>query len=258
MQAMITLYPLAGAVTGFLVGLTGIGGGALMTPLLLLFFGVSPQIAIATDLWFAAVTKTFASYAHHQEKQVDWQIVKYLWVGSLPAALIFSQLATSHFVTVRQSQILIPAVAAMILITAVNLLYSSIKKSSSKTIEVVISHFPRKRCIATGFFLGAIVATTSIGAGALGTVFLLNLFASRLTTSKLIGTDIMHAIPLSLTAGISYLIGGSVDFHLLLLLLLGSIPGALLGSRASKILSVRYLKLSLSGLLLFSGLKLIV
>lgn len=258
MQTMTAFYPIAGAITGFLVGLTGIGGGALMTPLLLLFFGISPQIAIATDLWFAAVTKTFASYVHNQEKQIDWQIVKYLWIGSLPAALIFSQLVTSHYVAVRQSKILIPAVAVMILITAISLLFSSIKKSELKKVESTSSHFPRKRCIATGFFLGAIVATTSIGAGALGTVFMLNLFANRLTTSKLIGTDIMHAIPLSLTAGISYLIAGSVNYQLLILLLLGSIPGALLGSRASKVLSARYLKLSLSGLLLFSGLKLIV
>lgn len=252
------LIPIAGAFTGFFVGLTGIGGGALMTPMLLLFFGIPPKIAIATDLWFATGTKIFASMMHNKEKQIDWQVVKHLWLGSLPAALIFSKLVTSHYIEVRQTQVLIPAIATLILITAVSLLVSGFKKSKVIKPPIRATLFPKKRTIATGFLLGAIVSMTSIGAGALGTVLLVYLFPQRLSPQKLIGTDIAHAIPLAFTAGMSYLLAGSVDLQLLLLLLLGSVPGALLGSLLSKRISTRYLKLSLSGLLLFSGIKLIL
>lgn len=252
------LIPLAGAFTGFFVGLTGIGGGALMTPILLLFFGISPKVAIATDLWFATITKAFASTVHGRKKQIDWEIIKYLWIGSLPAALIFSQLVSSHYIEIRQIQILVPAVAVMILITAVSLIFSGQLEPRNITKKHEPSLLPKKRTVFVGFFLGSIVSMTSIGAGALGTVLLLYLYPNRLNTQRIIGTDIAHAIPLAFIAGVVYFADGDIDFQLLTSLLIGSIPGAILGSLTSKYISTRYLKLSLSGLLFVSGIKLII
>lgn len=256
---MIAWYMLAGACTGFLVGLTGVGGGAIMTPILLLVFKLSPVTAIATDLWFATITKLSAATIHCKHQNVDWFIVKFLWIGSLPTALATTFFINSHLVNNHQRTILIPAIASIILLTSVSLIYSAFANHSpsEKTSPVMNIKKRKVLTVVAGIILGFIVALTSIGAGAIGTVFLLYLYRDRLTISGLVGTDIVHAIPLALLAGTSYFFAGNIDTHLLFYLLLGSIPGAFLGSLCTFKLPPRFIKLSLSSILLFSGLKLL-
>jgi len=166
-------YSLAGALTGFVVGLTGVGGGALMTPILLLVFGVSPVTAIATDLWFAAITKLVGARIHHANGQVDWQVAKRLWLGSLPLAL-FVVVLVSLGAQVAKVEWLSKAIGVVVLITAVGLLaapklmaYARNRRVSQaerfKAVQPVLT-------VISGAVLGLCVALTSVGAGALGSV----------------------------------------------------------------------------------------
>lgn len=204
-------YSLAGALTGFVVGLTGVGGGALMTPILLLVFGVSPVTAIATDLWFAAITKLVGARIHHANGQVDWQVAKRLWLGSLPLAL-FVVVLVSLGAQVAKVEWLSKAIGVVVMITAVGLLaapklmaYARNRRVSQaerfKAVQPVLT-------VVSGAVLGLCVALTSVGAGALGSVMLLFLYPLRMTPHRLVATDIVHAIPLAVVAGLGYLFAG--------------------------------------------------
>ena len=169
-------YSLAGALTGFVVGLTGVGGGALMTPILLLVFGVSPITAIATDLWFAAITKLVGARVHHTNGQVDWQVAKRLWLGSLPLAL-FIVVIVSLGAQVAKVDWLTKAIGVVVLITAVGLLAAPRLMAFARNRRV--SHAERFKAmqpgltVISGAVLGLCVALTSVGAGAVGSVCLL-------------------------------------------------------------------------------------
>lgn len=255
-------YILAGMLTGFIVGLTGVGGGALMTPILLLFFGVAPTTAVATDLWFATMTKLAALAIHSRAQQVNWQIVRRLWLGSLPAALLITLLVISGQLNTINSSLLTSIIGLVILITALGLLLKPWLKPN--VLSYRKHHFNSWRkhqpliTALLGVVLGVLVALTSVGAGALGSIILLYLYPVRLTTNQLVGTDIAHAIPLALTAGFGYMVMGKINFHLLYLLLAGSIPFALLGSFMSTRFSSNKLRLCLVTILSLSGLKLIL
>jgi uncharacterized protein len=231
------LNTLAGFGVGVVVGMTGVGGGALMTPILVLLFGVAPAAAVGTDLWFAALTKMVGGTVHHRNGGVDWQVLHRLALGSLPAASATLLWLHASGASQMRSGFLLQALGAVLILTAVAMLFRQrIHAFGSSLRGATPDRFKRVQPVLTvlaGATLGILVTLTSIGAGALGTVMLLFLYPLRMTPARLVGTDIVHAIPLTLVAGTGHLVMGNVDFRLLGFLLLGSIPGVLLGSLVS-------------------------
>ena len=227
----------AGAVTGLLVGLTGVGGGAMMTPLLLLVFGVAPLSAVGTDLWFAAITKLFASRVHHGHALIDWQVVRRLWLGSLTASALTLVWMKWQPVDATAVSWLKTAIAVAVMVTAAGMLLQKRLQALGRKFRTTDSaHFKALQAPVTvlaGVVLGVLVTLTSVGAGALGAVFLAYLYPLRLTPPRLIATDIVHAIPLAVFAGMGHLWLGNVSFGLLGQLLLGSIPAVMLGAMLS-------------------------
>ncbi len=251
---------LAGALTGFLVGLTGVGGGALMTPILLLLFGVAPATAVATDLWFAALTKLVAARFYLRTGRVDWQVVRRLWIGSLPLALLVAVLAGGGAKMARVDW-LGKAVGTVVLVTAIGLLLAPTLAALARNFRI---GNPEKfklqqpgLTVAAGAVLGLCVALTSIGAGALGSVMLVYLYPLRMTPPRLVATDIVHAIPLTVLAGTGYLIAGLVDGAMLLSLLAGSIPAVLAGSLLAQRAPGRWVQIALALVLLAAGWRMI-
>lgn len=253
-----TAYTVAGALTGFMVGLTGVGGGSLMTPILLIVFGVSPAAAIATDLWFAAITKIVGARVHHTSGHVDWQVVKRLWTGSLPMALLVAVIVSlgAH---VAKSHWLAQAIGVVVLIAAAGLLAAPRLTAYARGQRIgAPARFKRMQpalTVAAGAVLGLCVALTSIGVGALGSVMLLYLYPLRMTPHRLVATDIVHAIPLTLVAGMGYLFMGMVDWRMLISLLLGSIPAVLAGSLLAGKITGRWLQFALAIVLAAAGIK---
>jgi uncharacterized protein len=228
---------IAGFGVGAAVGMTGVGGGALMTPLLVLLFGYAPATAVGTDLWFAAITKIFGGTLHNHKGSVDWQVFRRLSLGSVPAAIITLIWMDVTRTAQTTHGTIIHALGTVLLITAVAMLVrkkvqSFAKRLRTTTAEGFIKAQPALTVLA-GVVLGIIVPLTSVGAGALGTVMLLYLYPLRMTPPRLAGTDIVHAIPLAIISGAGHLIMGNVQFGLLLNLLIGSIPGILVGTLIS-------------------------
>lgn len=256
-----TAYALAGALTGFVVGLTGVGGGALMTPILLIFFGVSPTTAIATDLWFAAITKLVGARVHHTNGKVDWQVAKRLWLGSLPMALLIVVIV-SLGAQVAKVDWLTKAIGIVVLITAIGLLVAPKLVAYARGRRIgQPERFKAAQpalTVMSGGLLGLCVALTSVGAGALGSVMLLYLYPLRMTPHRLVATDIVHAIPLAVVAGLGYLFAGMVDWWMLASLLVGSIPTVLLGSLLAGKIPGRAVQLALALVLLAAGVKVLV
>jgi uncharacterized membrane protein YfcA len=228
---------LAGFVVGLLVGFTGVGGGALMMPLLVLAFGVAPQTAVGTDLLYAAVTKSVGSWVHGVRGAVDWTVLRRLWLGSLPAAGL--TLAAMHNTPVSDDlvRLIVPTLGIVLVLTGITMLSRSALRRLGERLQ---TNFPERfkaqqpaLTILAGALLGFLVTLTSVGAGALGAVMLVYLYPYRLKGQKLVGTDIVHAIPLTLLAGLGHLKLGNVDLPLLGALLLGSIPGIVLGALLS-------------------------
>lgn len=253
-----TAHALAGALTGFVVGLTGVGGGALMTPILLIFFGVSPTTAIATDLWFAAITKLVGAKVHHTNGNVDWQVAKRLWLGSLPMALLIVVIV-SLGAQVAKVDWLTKAIGIVVLITAIGLLVAPklVAYAKGRRIDQPerFKAIQPALTVLSGGVLGVCVALTSVGAGALGSVMLLYLYPLRMTPHRLVATDIVHAIPLAVVAGLGYLFAGMVDWWMLVSLLVGSIPTVLLGSLLAGKIPGRAIQIALALVLLAAGVK---
>jgi uncharacterized membrane protein YfcA len=225
---------IAGFGVGAAVGMTGVGGGSLMTPILVLLFGFAPATAVGTDLWFAAITKMVGGTLHNQKGTVDWQVLRRMSVGSIPASiitLIWMDL-TSHGQT--SHGIIVHALGGVLLVSAIAMLARKKIQSLALRLRTTTAEaFKTAQPLLTvlsGVILGVIVPLTSVGAGALGTVMLLYLYPLRMSASRLAGTDIVHAIPLAVIAGTGHLIMGNVDTKLLLNLLMGSIPGILIGT----------------------------
>ena len=238
-------YVLSGLLVGTIVGMTGVGGGSLMTPLLIVLFGVQPPVAVGTDLLYAALTKTGGAWVRIRSGQVDWRISGLLASGSLPAALLTLALlnaADRHAL----SSIISTSLGVALILTAGALLYKerAFIRLSDKHITAAT--------VATGAMLGILVTISSVGAGALGTVALYYLYP-RLTADRVIGTDIAHAVPLTLIAGAGHFALGTVDFHLLLNLLLGSLPGIFIGSRLGSKIPEKMLRGALAGMLFLIG-----
>lgn len=255
------MYTLSGLVVGFTVGVTGVGGGSLMTPLLVLFFGVSPATAVGTDLLYASLTKTMGGWVHSKRGNVDWKVFGLLAMGSLPAAVVTVSLLKFLALEEQTLRSLVTSVLSIALLsTAAALLFKEqIKKIARRkdgTIYELHHRYLPSATIATGVVVGTLVTVSSIGAGVLGTVALLFLYP-RMPAVKVIGTDIVHAVPLTALAGMGHMALGTVDLVLLGSLLLGSLPGIYIGSHLSSKVPEKVLRPILASLLLLIGLKML-
>lgn len=218
-------------MVGALVGLTGVGGGSLMTPILVLLFGFHPATAVGTDLLYASVTKTAGTLVHDKRQTVDWRIVGALATGSVPAAsitlVIMGRIGT---MSAHATAVLNLLLGLSLLLTGVAVLFRPwILKWAGDHIDAMQAVTTSRWTILLGATLGVLVSITSVGAGALGTTALLILYP-RLPVARIAGSDIAHAVPLTLIAGIGHWLMGSVDFTLMFALLAGSIPGIIIGS----------------------------
>jgi hypothetical protein len=257
------LNVVAGFAVGVLVGLTGVGGGALMTPVLVLLFGMAPSSAVGTDLWFAALTKSVGGALHKRQGTVDWPVVRLLWAGSLPASALTLWWLHSRTVGHAADRLVLPAMGVVLMATALALLLKPQlhRWLGAGPVADAPSDGPAERSLATvmaGALLGFLVTLTSIGAGALGAVMLVALHPRRMTPRRLVGTDIVHAVPLTLLAGVGYLSMGQVEFGLLAWLLLGSVPGIVLGSLAGRHAPEHVLRRLIAVVLALVGTRLIL
>lgn len=253
---------LSGLVTGLVVGMTGVGGGAIMTPVLILLLGVAPSTAIGTDLLFATATKVIAVGVHRNHGTVDWLVVRRLAAGSVPGAAVTVLLM--HLLGGRMdlARVILPAVGGALVLTSVAMVFRARLHEIGRGLRIAepsrFKQFQPSLTVVAGGVLGILVALTSIGAGALGAVILTFLYPLRLTPAKLVGTDLAHAIPVAFVAGIGHFALGNVDFALLGWLLLGSVPGvwaaAHFGARAPE----KLLRHVIAGVLLIVGLRILL
>ncbi len=251
----ILLYIFAGAGVGLAVGITGVGGGSLMTPLLILF-GFPYNVAIGTDLLYAAITKAGGVVSHQKKGNIRWSVVRRMALGSLPAAIVTALLLKTVFTNSGgYEQILTTSLGVMLILTSAVLLFKSKIKPLSAPKSVKSSLKTRALTVIMGVFLGVFVTLSSVGAGAIGTAILLVLYPT-LKAQHIVGTDIAHAVPLTLIAGLGHLIFlGNVDFLLLGCLLVGSLPAVSLGTRIGAHLPSQVLQPILAGILMVLGVK---
>ena len=253
-------YPVAGFAVGAIVGLTGVGGGSLMTPLLVLLFGIHPSVAVGTDLLYASVTKAGGTLAHGLKGTVDWQVTKRLATGSLPAAALTLYLVGTFAPggIDGAAGLIKVALGVALVLTAVALIF---RKRMQAYAVARFGGTPNpvrtaRLTVLTGAVLGVLVSISSVGAGALGVTALFFLYPA-MPALRIVGSDIAHAVPLTLVAGIGHWMLGSVDWFLLGSLLVGSLPGIWVGSHISTKVPDRMLRPILATMLVLVGAKLI-
>jgi uncharacterized membrane protein YfcA len=250
---------LSGLIVGLLVGLTGVGGGSLMTPILVLLFGFKPATAVGTDLLYAAITKGGGSWVHHRHGHIDWRITGRMALGSVPAAalslFIIARLGIDNHGTAR---LITAALGFALVLTAGSLLFRQrlLAFAHRHVGQSLNAGQTASLTILVGAIVGTLVAWTSVGAGALGVTALLFLYP-KLPTRLIVGSDIAHAVPLTLVAGIGHWYLGSVEVPLLLNLLIGSLPGIAIGSHFAARVPERGLRSLLAAVLILVGGKLI-
>jgi len=257
LQSLQPLYSMTGFAVGLLVGLTGVGGGSLMTPLLILLFGIHPATAVGTDLLYAAATKTAGSAVHGFNRTIDWRVVRLLATGSVPLTVI-TIVALGHIgINSPAAKDLITVVLAIALfITAATLIFRErIVARYATRLGALQPKQIDNLTIFVGAVLGVLVSITSVGAGAIGVTALVLLYP-KLPTARIVGSDIAHAVPLTLAAGIGHWFLGSINFDVLISLLVGSIPGILIGSYAAVRIPEMALRLVLAATLIVVGAKL--
>ena len=259
MEVGVLGFIVAGLVVGFIVGMTGVGGGSLMTPILL-WFGINPATAVGTDLLYAAITKSGGIFVHQKNKNIDWSITGWLTLGSVPAAaLTLWLLSTLHTDTQAMNAIIRQALGFVLLLTALAILFKQQLLAFAHKHAGDHYHLSGRSLnaltVVTGIMLGIMVTLTSIGAGALGTVALFLLYP-LLATKRLVGTEIAHAVPLTLVAGLGHAGMGNMDWALLGYLLMGSLPGIYFGSHLSGRIPDQILRPCLATMLVFIGYKL--
>lgn len=244
-----------GFVVGFLVGMTGVGAGSLMTPFLIAHVGVAPALAVGTDLLFASLTKASAAWPHHNFGNVNWRMVGWLAAGSVPGSI--AMLAALHFFSIDAetlARVIKMALVVALVVSSIAIVvfpYVTRHKAAPTATpdQVAVRRIPT---LLLGLLLGSIVTLTSVGAGAIGVVVLTLLYPT-LMTRRLIGTDIVHAVPLTLVSGLGHLSMGNTDLGLLGMLLAGSLPGIALGSRLTGRLPDRVLRVALAIILAFAA-----
>jgi uncharacterized protein len=259
MASLSFLYILSGFGVGFLVGMTGVGGGSLMTPLLILLFGIHPATAVGSDLLYAAATKTAGTFVHGLNKTVDWPIVGKLAAGSVPmTALTLFVLSKVELRGATAGGLITIVLGCALFVTAGALIFRrQLLDAFGAWFERLDARRTTLLTIATGAVLGVLVSISSVGAGAIGVSALVLLYP-RLPTARIVGSDIAHAVPLTLLAGIGHWIMGSVDWHLIGSLLAGSLPGIFLGSYMSSRVPDAVLRLTLATTLIIVGSKLVL
>jgi uncharacterized membrane protein YfcA len=256
---MTVSYVVSGFAVGLLVGLTGVGGGSLMTPLLTLLFGIHPSVAVGTDLAFASVTKVAGTFAHRFKGTVRWDIVKHLSWGALPAA-VAATLLLKHFGALNDSisELIRYSIAISVGLTVIALLFKG-------KLQAWLNNHPEKQLhgrklaaatVLCGLLLGTLVTVSSIGAGAVGATLLVLLYP-RLSPAEIAGTDIAYAVPLTAVAAFGHWWLGSIDWVLLSSLLLGSVPGITIGSLAARAVPEKFLRALLALTLTTVAVKLV-
>ena len=246
-------FALSGLAIGVIMGMTGVGGGSLMTPLLVIAFGIPPAVAVGTDLLYGAITKAGGAWVHGTRGHVDWNIVKWLAIGSIPSAIAGILLLKALSVNmIMLSSLVSGTLGIALVLTALSLLFrEKIGRMNRIGEDRIIP-----ATVTVGALLGLFVSISSVGAGALGTVALFYLYP-RLSAIRVIGTDIAHAVPLTAIAGLGHASLGTVDFHLLGSLVIGSLPGIYIGSLVSSRIPEKMLRGTLAGMLILIGYKLI-
>lgn len=241
------LLALSSLVVGVLVGLTGVGGGALMTPILIGGFSVAVPVAIATDLLFATITKILGVAIHRRAARVDWKVTRALWSGSLPGVLVGSLLLVG-LVTQGVTHWLIWLIVVFVALTGWTLL----RRGFQGPATMRISQDPAPRWLAPlgGVGIGLGVSLTSVGAGVLGMALLVRISPRDSSPQRLVASDLLHAVPVAMIAGASYTLSGLVDWALLATLLLGSLPGVVTGALLAQHVPSRVMNLFLGAILL--------
>jgi uncharacterized protein len=251
-------YIVAGFVVGFLVGLTGVGGGSLMTPILLLFFHIKPAVAVGTDLLFASVTKSVGIFAHGKLGNINWKMVKLLGLGSVPASIATIFLLRTMDVESNGAIATIKFwLGVALIITSVAVLLRSKLMAVVAKGQWIPDQYVPTLTVLLGVTLGALVTLTSVGAGALGVTALIMLYPKEKITT-IVGSDIAHAVPLTLVAGLGHATLGTINYSLLGTLLIGSIPGIYLGSHLSSKVAEHWVRIALACILIYVGLKLVL
>jgi uncharacterized protein len=248
---------LSGFGVGAIVGMTGVGGGSLMTPLLLSVFKLSPAVAIGTDLWFACITKVAGSASHHRAGHVDWRITALLLAGSIPASMATVALMHTTGITKGWASALTFSLGIALLLTAVTVAFRQTWHAVGLRLQRWIpEHRKPLLTVLCGLLLGVLVSLSSIGAGAIGATLIMLLYP-QMPSHRIVGTDIAHAVPLTLVAGIGHATLGHVDWTLLASLLVGSIPGIWLGAQLTRKMPERFVRTLLCLALVTAGVKVI-
>jgi hypothetical protein len=254
------LYSLSGFLVGILVGLTGVGGGSLMTPLLVLLFGMAPGTAVGTDLLYAAITKSSGVFVHGFHRTIDWRIVRRLATGSVPATILtifaLSRLGADN----RHGGhgVISTTLGIALVLTAISIVFR--RQILAKLAPFVDGLSDNKRLTLTivlGFVLGVFVSISSVGAGAIGVTVLILLYPG-LPAVRIVGADIAHAVPLTLIAGAGHWFLGNINWEILLSLVIGSVPGIMIASHLASRVPDRILRPLLAGTLVVVGLRLAI
>jgi len=231
LHAIQPLYVGSGLVVGILVGMTGVGGGSLMTPILILLFGIHPLTAVGTDLLYASATKTCGTLVHGFNKTIDWRVVRRLALGSIPfTALTIFALSKLDMNNPAAQKLITSGLGIALFLTALSLAFrKSVMDIYDRHIGEMAPETVRNLTVTMGAILGVLVSISSVGAGAIGVTALILLYP-KMPITRLVGSDIAHAVPLTLIAGLGHWWLGSINFPLLGSLLIGSIPGIVVGS----------------------------
>lgn len=262
MSTFEPLYSVSGLFVGILVGITGVGGGSLMTPLLVLLFNVHPATAVGTDLLYAAITKSAGTAVHGANKTINWTIVKLLSLGSVPAALVTLYLMSGvDRKSIAAVSLITYTLGWMLFLTAFLLIFrnqivAKVMEWRQRNGKSVSESTVGSLTLVLGVVLGTLVTLTSVGAGALGVTVLLMLYP-RLQIRDVVGSDIVHAVPLTLVGGLGYWLIGEIDWGMLLSLLVGSIPGIIIGSHLAPRMPDRVIRPILAVTLALVALKLV-
>jgi uncharacterized membrane protein YfcA len=246
----------AGLAVGIAVGATGVGGGSLMTPILILFYGISPTVAVGTDLLYASISKAFGVGLHVRNRSLDWKLVGWLSIGSVPAALL-----TLVFLHVQPQgkeldQMIKLVLAVAILVTAVFTLVQEpllrLIKRSGRQPMALPDHWQRPLTVICGVAIGALVTISSVGAGVIGMMLLLLIYPKH-PPIRLVGSDLAHAVIITAIAGLGHAGLGAINWPMLAALLVGAIPGIWIGTRIGFRLNALVLKKLIAALLIFVG-----
>ncbi|GGO83186.1 UPF0721 transmembrane protein [Marinobacterium nitratireducens] len=259
---MEVAYSFAGLVVGFVVGLTGIGGGALMTPILIVVFGIAPVVAVSTDLLYAAITKFGGMWSYARKKMVHWKVVGLLLAGSIPGSLLTLNYLKGLEALESIEHLMNMTLGVSLVLTSIAVFLRNRIREKALSLEnhPLADRARRIRPYATvlmGLLLGALVTLSSVGAGALGTAMLILLYP-RMLMPGIVGTDLVHAVVLTSVAGAGHYTMGNVDLSLLLYLLIGSLPGVFLGSHVGVRLSPKVMQPIMGSILFAIGLRFVL